>query len=107
MSEVRIVKPSEGKPVWHGQWQRIDPDTVYECEVVLEAEEDGRFTVYAVRLPGAVSYGNTENEALENITEALKALIASYGAPTEIPWTKPESEMRTGRRRWVRVDCRR
>lgn len=48
-------------------------------KVVLERSEDGGFTVYAPSLPGCVSEGETEEEALRNIREAIEL----YLEPTE------------------------
>jgi predicted RNase H-like HicB family nuclease len=39
--------------------------------VVLEPSDEGGFTVYVPALPGCVSEGETEEEALENIREAI------------------------------------
>lgn len=40
-------------------------------EVVLEPAEEGGFTVYVPSLKGCVSEGETEEEALENIKDAI------------------------------------
>ncbi|GIV18264.1 MAG: hypothetical protein KatS3mg023_0015 [Armatimonadota bacterium] len=48
-------------------------------EVVLEASEDGGYTVYVPSLPGCISEGETIEEALQNIQEA----IALYLEPVE------------------------
>jgi predicted RNase H-like HicB family nuclease len=42
-----------------------------KVKVVLEPSDDGGFTVYAPSLPGCVSEGETEEEALKNIREAI------------------------------------
>ena len=42
-----------------------------QYQVVLEAQEGGGFTVYAPALPGCVSQGETAEEALANIREAI------------------------------------
>ena len=39
--------------------------------VVLEASEDGGYTVYVPALPGCISEGETVEDALENIQEAI------------------------------------
>ena len=44
---------------------------VQTYEVVLEPSEEGGFTVYVPALRGCVSEGDTEEEALENIREAI------------------------------------
>ena len=43
--------------------------------VVLEKDEDGWFVVECPSLPGCVSQGKTEQEALENIKEAITAWL--------------------------------
>ncbi|GBE56255.1 hypothetical protein BMS3Bbin16_00455 [archaeon BMS3Bbin16] len=48
-------------------------------KVVLEPAEEGGYTVYAPSLPGCISEGNTKEEALENIKEAIEL----YLEPTE------------------------
>jgi len=40
-------------------------------DVVLEPSEDGGYTVYVPSLKGCVSEGETEEEALENIKDAI------------------------------------
>ena len=42
-----------------------------KIKVVLEPSEDGGYTVYVPSLPGCVSEGDTLDEALQNIKEAI------------------------------------
>ena len=46
-----------------------------KLKIVLEASEDGGFTVYVPALPGCVSEGNTEEEAIKNIKEAIELYL--------------------------------
>ncbi len=46
-------------------------DKILTYEVVLEPAEGGGFTVYVPSLKGCVSEGETEEEALENIKDAI------------------------------------
>jgi predicted RNase H-like HicB family nuclease len=46
-------------------------------KVVLEPSEDGGFTVYVPSLPGCVSEGDTEEDALRNIREAIDLYLES------------------------------
>jgi predicted RNase H-like HicB family nuclease len=39
--------------------------------VVLEPSDEGGYTVYVPSLPGCISEGDTKEEALENIREAI------------------------------------
>lgn len=48
-------------------------------KVVLEPSDEGGFTVYVPALPGCISEGDTEEEALRNIKEAVEL----YLEPTE------------------------
>ncbi len=55
-------------------------------KVVLEPSDEGGFTVYVPSLPGCISEGETEQEALANIQEA----IALYLEPVEDDWLPDE-----------------
>lgn len=43
--------------------------------VVLEPSEEGGYTVYVPSLPGCISEGDTREEALENIREAIELYL--------------------------------
>jgi len=43
--------------------------------VVIEPADDGSFSVWVPDLPGCTSCGDTRDEALANITEAIKGHI--------------------------------
>ena len=45
--------------------------------VLLEQDEDGKFTATVPELPGCLSCGNTRVEALKNVKEAIEAYIES------------------------------
>jgi len=42
-----------------------------EIEVVLEPQEEGGYTIHVPSFPGCVSEGETKEEAIENIREAM------------------------------------
>ncbi|MBM4275058.1 MAG: type II toxin-antitoxin system HicB family antitoxin [Deltaproteobacteria bacterium] len=42
-----------------------------KLKVVLEPSDEGGFTVYVPSLPGCISEGDTREEALANIREAI------------------------------------
>ena len=48
---------------------------VMKIRVVLESSADGGFTVYAPSLPGCISEGDTKEEALKNIKEAIALYV--------------------------------
>ena len=50
-----------------------------KLKVVLEPAEEGGFTAYVPSLPGCIREGDTEEDALRNIKEA----ILLYLEPTE------------------------
>ena len=43
-----------------------------ELTVVLEPQEEGGFTVYVPSLPGCISQGESKEEAIKNIKEAIE-----------------------------------
>jgi len=43
--------------------------------VVLEPQEEGGFTIYVPSLPGCISQGETKEEALKNIKEAIELYL--------------------------------
>ncbi|MCE3242467.1 MAG: HicB family protein [Deltaproteobacteria bacterium] len=46
-----------------------------KLKVVLEPSDEGGFIVYVPSLPGCVSEGESESEALENIREAVELYL--------------------------------
>jgi predicted RNase H-like HicB family nuclease len=44
-------------------------------KVVIEPSEEGGFTVWVPALPGCVSEGETKDEAVQNIREAIELYI--------------------------------
>lgn len=49
-------------------------------KVVLEQQDEGGYTVYVPALPGCVSQGETTEEALSNIKEAIEVYLESLNA---------------------------
>jgi len=56
----------------------------YSFSVILEPQEEGGFTVLVPALPEVVTEGNTEQEALANAEEAIRAIL-SYRRDNGIP----------------------
>ncbi|MER3447204.1 MAG: HicB family protein [Candidatus Dadabacteria bacterium] len=46
-----------------------------QIKVILEPAEEGGYTVYVPSLPGCISEGETEEEALANIKEAVELYL--------------------------------
>lgn len=62
--------------------------------VILEQEEDGRFSVYVPDLPGCASYGDTYEEAVAHIAEAISCHIEGMkmdGLPVPAPRARFET----------------
>jgi len=73
-------------------FESFSPGRVLECRVAIIVEDDG-YSAHALDLPGAVSQGDTIDEAVLNITEALQGIIAEYrSSGGRIPWSKVEIE---------------
>ncbi len=51
--------------------------------VTFDRDEDGMFIVECPSIPGCVSQGKTEQEAIENIKEAINGYIESLENQTE------------------------
>ncbi len=56
----------------------------YSFSVILEPQEEGGFTVLVPALPEVVTEGNSEQEALANAEEAIRAILA-YRRDNGIP----------------------
>lgn len=60
----------------------------FECRVLLVPEEEGGFSAHALDLPGVVSEGETEEEAIDHFKEAFRGAILEYRSSLrEIPWS--------------------
>lgn len=80
----------------------------YECRVRLCPDETGGYYAIALNLPGVVSEGETEAEAIANIKDAC-ALAIGYFLDTQnaIPWSHdedPADQCAGSKEFWVRVN---
>ena len=57
-------------------------------QVVLEPSDEGGYTVYVPSLPGCISEGDSVEEALQNIQEAIEL----YLEPVEDDWVVETEE---------------
>jgi predicted RNase H-like HicB family nuclease len=57
----------------------VEVATVIVLEVAMERDEDG-VAVWVPKLPGCWSQGNSEEEALENIADAIAEYLAAEDA---------------------------
>lgn len=63
------------------------PPRTVRCHVALLREDDGDFSAIVLNLPGVGSCGDSSDEAIENVRDAVKTAVNSYeqlGMP--IPW---------------------
>ena len=56
-------------------------------KVLLEASDEGGYTVYVPALPGCISEGETTEDALKNIREAIEL----YLEPVDDDWVLTEN----------------
>lgn len=54
-------------------------------KVMLEPSEEGGYTVYVPALPGCISEGDTIEEALQNIREAIELYLEPLPEPEQQP----------------------
>jgi predicted RNase H-like HicB family nuclease len=57
-------------------------------KVLLESSDEGGYTVYVPSLPGCISEGETVEDALANVREAIEL----YLEPVEDDWVLAEKE---------------
>ena len=58
-------------------------------KVILEESDEGGYTAYVPLLPGCISEGDTKEEALSNIHEAIEL----YLEPVEDDWILDENDL--------------
>jgi predicted RNase H-like HicB family nuclease len=61
----------------------VAEETIVKYTVVLQRENDGGYVVSVPALPGCVSQGNTREEALKNIEEAIELYLEDVKAAGE------------------------
>ena len=61
-------------------------------KVILEQAEEGGYTVFVPTLPDVVSEGDTKEEALKNIKDAIEGYLKTL---KEMGWNPPEVEEET------------
>jgi predicted RNase H-like HicB family nuclease len=85
------------------------PSPAYRFHVLLTKDKDDAdsFSAVVLNLPGAGSCGSTEEEAMENVKEAIRGVLETYKASgRDIPWKvslaadiPPEAKQR-----WIILD---
>jgi predicted RNase H-like HicB family nuclease len=102
----KIVFIGSPSPSFADDWKEHHGN-LYRCQVYLYHEKEGGFSVIAASLPGVASQGETEQQALANITEAFAGVISVYEeSGGKIPWTDRPREPGPGAvARWVFVNA--
>ena len=52
-------------------------------KVILREEKDGGYSIQCLELPGAISEGETKEEALNNIKEAIQGYLEAFPEEAE------------------------
>ena len=71
-----------------GNWTVGDTEGMASYQVVIEQDEDGMFCASVPALPGCFSNGDTHDEALANIREAMSLhldVLREHGDPIPTP----------------------
>jgi predicted RNase H-like HicB family nuclease len=87
------------------EWKEYQGNA-YRCPVYLIHEGEGEgYSAIAATLPGVASQGETADQALANIIEALAAAISTYRAEgMKIPWlSEPRPAAPEAETHWVAV----
>jgi predicted RNase H-like HicB family nuclease len=58
----------------------VNRDGTYELPVMLTPDEDGGFVVECPVIPGCISQGDTRDEALSNIREAIELCLENQAS---------------------------
>ena len=80
----------------------------YRCHVCMIREDDGTFSAIVLNLPGCGSCGDTKDEAIANVREAVLGVIESHRTANEpIPWQDAESDdiPNGASQKWILVDA--
>jgi len=65
-------------------------EAVRRFTVVLREEEEGGYSVQCLELPAAISQGETKEEALHNIREAIELVLEHLEEKAKQPGQKVE-----------------
>lgn len=85
-------------PVDFPEWRLFEEsDSAYVCRVLLCPEENGEFEAVALNLPGVASHGETEQQALANVSKEFCKAVAIYlDDGNGIPWKAIEMDCPKG-----------
>lgn len=81
---------------------------VYRCHVCIIHEDDDTFSAIVLNLPGCGSCGDTEEEAIANVRDAVVGVVESHDAAGEkTPWRDAEAgDIPMGaKQKWILVNA--
>lgn len=84
-------------------WQQKN---AYRFHILLVPEEDGAWSAIVLNLPGIGSCGTTEEEAMDNVKEAIRGALDAYD--DEIPWKTNATLVDVppgAKQRWIILDA--
>jgi predicted RNase H-like HicB family nuclease len=83
-----------------------DSPGAHRCHLAMIREDDGTYSVIVLNLPGTGSCGDTEEEAMANVREAVRGVIETYAEDgEEIPWITDYEIPSGASLKWVLVDA--
>lgn len=66
--------------LWHGEHEHYTGGEMSEFVVYLQPDEEGGYVISAPEFPGCVTQGETREEALEMIRDAIQGYLESLRA---------------------------
>ena len=90
--------PEQGEvPAVPVVWNTFEPGSKRMCRVWILAEDGGGFSALAPHLPGVASQGDTLDETIDHVREALVGALESYREHGEaVPWRAEEAQLDPG-----------
>ncbi len=82
MSHVVSITPPTHLGTYTAKYPTTDPQIV-SYQIVLQQDEDGRFVATCPDLPGVVTDGANEQEAMKNTWYAVSDMLDSLGRPSK------------------------
>lgn len=70
-------------PVWSNFYS--EGSVAYQCRALLCPEEEGGYSAHCLNLDGVISQGDTEPEAIENISDAFRETLRYYTESGKAP----------------------
>jgi predicted RNase H-like HicB family nuclease len=97
---VKSINPQSGFSVF------IAFPTDVRCHVAIIKENDGAFSAIVLNLPGTGSCGDSSEEALANLQDAVKETIAAYDdAGEDVPWITEYEVPQDAITKWILVNA--